>query len=58
MNGKNKRPINVDKNAFMRFNEIYPNLKELFLTRCLLKAVQSPEFFKDVFFDPMFREVK
>lgn len=58
MNAKNKRPINVDKNAYECFNEQYPNLKELFLTRCLLLAVQKPEFFQQVLFDPMFREVK
>lgn len=58
MNGKNKRPVNVDKNAVEVFNNDYPHLKELFLTRCLLMAVQKPEFFQQVFFDPMFKEVK
>ena len=58
MNSKSKRPVNVDKKAFECFNEQYPSLKELFLTRCLLLAVQKPEFFQQVFFDPMFREVK
>ena len=58
MNGKNKRPINVDKEAFEQFDKQYPSLKELFLTRCLILASQKPDFFQQVFFDPMFIEVK
>ncbi len=58
MNGKNKRPINVDRDAFEKFEKLYPSLKELFLTRCLILASQKPDFFQTVFFDPMFIEVK
>ena len=58
MTSKNKKPINVDKNACIKFEEIYPSLKELFLTRCLILATQKPDFFQTVFFDPMFIEVK
>lgn len=58
MNGKNKRPINVDKEAYEAFEKQYPCLKELFLTRCLILASQRPDFFQDVFFDKMFMEVK
>ena len=58
MNAKTKRPINVDKNAYEQFDKIYPSLKELFLTRCLILAVQNPEFFQTVFFDKTFVEVK
>ncbi len=58
MNGRSKRPINVDKDAFEKFEKQYPSLKELFLTRCLILASQRPDFFQQVFFDPMFLEVK
>lgn len=58
MNSKNKRPINVDKDAYEQFEKQYPSLKELFLTRCLILASQKPDFFQTVFFDPMFMEVK
>lgn len=58
MNSKIKRPINVDKQTFEEFDKQYPNLKELFLTRCLKLATQKPDFFQQVFFDPMFMEVK
>ncbi len=58
MNSKNKRPVNVDKEAFEKFEKQYPCLKELFLTRCLILASQKPDFFQKVFFDPMFIEVK
>ena len=58
MNAKSKRPINVDKEAFEKFEQQYPCLKELFLTRCLILASQKPDFFQQVFFDPMFIEVK
>lgn len=58
MNSKCKRPINVDKDAFEKFEKQYPCLKELFLTRCLILASQKPDFFQTVFFDPMFMEVK
>lgn len=58
MNSKNKRPINVDKDAFEKFDKQFPNLKELFLTRCLQMASKKPDFFQQVFFDPMFLEVK
>ena len=58
MNGKNKRPVNVDKNACEQFENQYPSLKELFLTRCLILASQKPDFFQTVFFDPMFMVVK
>ncbi len=58
MNSKNKRPINVDKEAYESFEKQYPCLKELFLTRCLVLASQRPDFFQQVFFDPLFMEVK
>ena len=58
MNSKIKRPVNVDKNAYEQFEKQYPCLKELFLTRCLILASQKPDFFQQVFFDPMFIEVK
>ena len=58
MNSKSKRPINVDKEAFENFEKQYPNLKELFLTRCLIMATKKTDFFQQVFFDPMFIEVK
>lgn len=58
MNPKTKRPINVDKDAYEQFEKQYPNLKELFLTRCLIMASKKPDFFQQVFLDPMFIEVK
>lgn len=58
MNGKNKRPVNVDKEVCEKFEQQYPCLKELFLTRCLVLASQQPDFFQQVFFNPIFVEVK
>lgn len=58
MNSKRKRPINVDKDAYEQFEKQYPNLKELFLTRCLIMASKKHDFFQQVFFDSMFIEVK
>ena len=58
MNSKKKRPINVDMDAYEKFEQQYPSLKELFLTRCLILASKKPDFFQQVFFDPMFIEVK
>lgn len=58
MNGKNRRPVNVDKDACEQFEKQYPSLKELFLTRCLIMASKKPEFFQQVFFDKVFFEVK
>lgn len=58
MNSKNKKPVNVDKEVLEKFINQYPSLKELFLTRCLIMAVQQPEFFNQVFFNPIFMEVK
>ncbi len=58
MNGKNKRPVNVEKEVCEQFEKQYPCLKELFLTRCLKLAIQNADFFQQVFFDPMFIEIK
>ena len=58
MNSKNKRPVNVDREVCEKFEKQYPWLKELFLTRCLILAIQKPDFFQTVFFDPNFIEVK
>lgn len=58
MNSKNRRPVNVDKNAYEQFEKQYPCLKELFLTRCLILASKKPDFFQQVFFNPEFLEVK
>lgn len=58
MNSKNKRPVNVEREVCEQFEKQYPSIKELFLTRCLILASQRPDFFQQVFFDPMFIEVK
>ena len=58
MNGKGRRPVNVEREVCEQFEKQYPSLKELFLTRCLKLAVEDSDFFQKVFFDPMFMEVK
>ncbi len=58
MNGRNKRPVNVEKEVCEQFEKQYPSLKELFLTRCLKLAIQDADFFQQVFFNKMFIEVK
>lgn len=58
MNSKNKRPVNIDREKLEKFEKQYPSLKELFLNRCLVLATQNPDFFQQVFFNPIFMEVK
>ena len=58
MNSKNKKPINCDKELVEKFEMIYPRLKELFIQRSLTLALQDKKYFEEVFFNPMFVEVK
>lgn len=58
MNSKIKRPVNCYKENVDEFEQYYPHLKELFLSRCLKLAVVSKDFFEQVFFNELFTEVK
>ena len=58
INSKNKKPINCERTVVDKFEEVYPRLKELFVQRSLILALQDKKYFEDVFFNPMFVEVK
>lgn len=57
-NGKNKKPINVDTDIIDRFDYMYPRIKNLFVNRALTLALQDKKYFEEVFFNPLFVEVK
>lgn len=58
INSRNKKPINCDKEIVDKFDDFYPRLKELFVKRSLILALQNKEYFEEVFFNPIFMEVK
>lgn len=58
MNSKRKFPVNCDREDVLKFEEYYPHLKEIFLTRCLKYAIISKEFFEQVFFNEDLLEIK
>lgn len=58
MNSPIKKPTNLDKDLCDRFETFYPRLRGLFLERCLTLAIQNKDFFDEVFFNPIFIEVK
>lgn len=39
------------ENVFQLFKQKYPNVTSVFLRRCIIKALESSEFFQDVFFN-------
>ena len=58
MTSKNKKPVNLDKETVDRFNYLYPNVCSIFLNRALKLALQDKDYFQNVFFNPIFMEVK
>lgn len=58
MNSSRKRPVNCNVDSVQKFEQFYPHLKEIFLTRCLDLACQDKDFFDKVFFNELFVEVK
>lgn len=58
INSRNKKPINCDKEIVDKFDDYYPRLKELFVKRSLILALQDKAYFEEVFFNPIFMEVK
>lgn len=58
MNSKDKKPVNLDKELVDRFDYLFPAIKSIFLNRALELALQDKKFFEDVFFNPIFMEVK
>lgn len=58
MTSKSKKPVNLDRESLERFEYLYPEVKQIFLNRCLKLALQNKKFFEDVFFNDLFLEVK
>lgn len=57
-NSVKKQHINVDRELTDKFDYVYPRLKHIFVARALELALQDKKFFEDVFFNPLFVEVK
>ena len=60
-NPKNKTTYHLvtDKDYYHKFNERYPKLLKIFLTRCIKLAVEDKNFFDKVFFsDIKIKEVQ
>ncbi len=57
-NSKLKKPINIDKATFDRFDYLYPDICSIFINRALKLALQDKKYFEDVFFNKLFIEVK
>lgn len=55
---KNKTRVSVDKELIERFEYVYPEIKEIFIKRALILALQDKNYFEDVFFNSIFLEVK
>ena len=58
MNSSKKKPVNLDKELVDRFDYLYPMIKATFCERALKLALQDKKYFEEVFFNPMFLEVK
>ena len=54
----NKKHVLLNRDLVDRFDYIYPDIKQLFLTRALTLALQDKKYFEEVFFNPLFIEVK
>ena len=55
---KNKKSISVNKDIADRFEYLYPKLSGVFVTRALTLALQNKEIFEEIFFNPIFMEIK
>lgn len=58
MTSKSKKPVNLDRDSLEKFEYLYPEVKQIFLNRCLKLALQNKKFFEEVFFNQLFIEVK
>lgn len=58
MTSKSKKPVNLDKESLERFDYMYPEVKQIFLNRCIQLALQDKKFLEDVFFNELFLEVR
>ena len=58
MNAKSKKPVNLNKELVDRFDYLYTDIKYIFLNRALELALQDKKYFEDVFFNPIFVEVR
>lgn len=54
----NKKHVLVDRTLLDRFDYVYPDIKSLFINRALTLALQDKKYFEEVFFNPLFIEVK
>lgn len=57
-NSVNKKHINVSKELVDKFDYVYPKLKHVFVERAIKLALQDKNYFEEVFFNPLFVEVK
>ena len=57
-NSKKKKPINIDKEIYERFDYLYPEICSIFINRALKLALQDKKYFEEVFFNKLFIEVK
>lgn len=51
-------PVNLNRELIKRYDYLFPLTKRTFLERALTLALNSPDFFNTVYFNPIFREVK
>lgn len=57
-NSRKKRPVNIDKETFEKFEYLYPEVTPIFINRALKLALQDKKFFEEVFFNKLFIEVR
>lgn len=57
-NSKNKKCVYIDKVTFDKFDYLYPKITKDFINRALELALQNKKVFEEIFFNPMFIEVK
>lgn len=57
-NSTSKKPVNISKEIIDKFDYVYPKLKQVFIERAITLALQDKKYFEEVFFNPLFVEVK
>lgn len=57
-NSRSKRPVNVNKELYEKFEYLYPDLCSIFINRSLALALQDKKYFEEVFFNKLFIGVK
>lgn len=55
---RNKKQVHIPRDVVERFENRYPKVKEIYISRALELGLQDKDIFELIFFNPRFMEVR